>query len=58
MSSQTFDDFETEVDDFSDNPDAIIIESSPSTKLERRRRIEELAEEKRLREELAEYNYV
>ncbi|MCE0723315.1 MULTISPECIES: PA3496 family putative envelope integrity protein [Legionella] len=30
-------------------------ETNPSTKLERRRRIEDLFEEKRLREELSEY---
>ncbi|WP_165482535.1 PA3496 family putative envelope integrity protein [Legionella bozemanae] len=30
-------------------------ETNPSTKLERRRRIEDLFEEKRLREELAEF---
>lgn len=56
MSSRTFDDFEADVEEFG-TPETILIESSPSTKLERRRRIEELAEEKRLRDELAEYNY-
>ncbi|MBA2709558.1 MAG: hypothetical protein H0U57_03075 [Tatlockia sp.] len=32
-----------------------VSEANPSTKLERRRKIEELFEEKRLREELAEF---
>ena len=43
-----------EIEDFSDK-EAIVSESSPSTKLERRRKIEDLFEEKRLREELDEF---
>lgn len=34
------------------------VESSPSTKLERRRRIEEIMEEKRLQYELSEYGEI
>ena len=53
MSARRFDEFE-EVEDFSDK-ETIVSESSPSTKLERRRKIEDLFEEKRLREELEEF---
>lgn len=53
MSNTDFD----ELDDSEDFTEVTptIPEPSPSTKLERRRRIEELFEEKRLREELAEF---
>lgn len=45
---------ENDLEDF--NPTAIIpAEASPTTKLERRRKIEDLFEEKRLQEELAEF---
>jgi hypothetical protein len=53
MSARRFDEFD-EIEDFSDK-EAIVSESSPSTKLERRRKIEDLFEEKRLREELDEF---
>lgn len=54
MSTRRFDDFETDLEEFNESFE--ITESSLSTKLERRRRIEELFEEKRLREELDEFN--
>ncbi|HHT0592256.1 TPA: PA3496 family putative envelope integrity protein [Legionella anisa] len=49
--------FEEEVNDTEDfGVDTLLTaETSPSTKLERRRRIEDLFEEKRLREELSEF---
>lgn len=46
--------FETGIDNVVDNIDLIL--DSPTTKLERRRRIEDLFEEKRLREELGEFD--
>lgn len=54
MSTRRFDEFDNEMDDFSD-AEPVITEASPSTKLERRRKIEDLLEEKRLREELEEF---
>lgn len=57
MSARRFDDFETGIDDFIDSQDNPL-EMSPTTKLERRRRIEDLFEEKRLREELGEFDLV
>ncbi|HAT4423581.1 TPA: hypothetical protein KKX32_000426 [Legionella pneumophila] len=54
MSTRRFDEFDNEIDDFSD-AEPVITEASPSTKLERRRKIEDLLEEKRLREELEEF---
>lgn len=53
MSTRTFDEFDileevTEAEE-------IVPEASPSTKLARRRKIEDLFEEKRLREELEDY---
>ncbi len=54
MSTRGFDDFDTDIEDVNDAA-PIIPEPSPSTKLERRRKIEDLFEEKRLREELAEF---
>jgi hypothetical protein len=53
MSINRFDEVENETEEFSETP--ITPEASPSTKLERRRKIEDLFEEKRLREELAEF---
>lgn len=50
MSVKTFEEFEDGIDELFDSPDTPL-----TTKLERRRRIEELDEEKRLREELTEY---
>lgn len=55
MSTRRFNDFETQVGEFADSQD-VGSESSLSTKLERRRRIEELFEEKRLREEFDEFD--
>ena len=55
MSTRRFDDFETGVKEYIDSQDNAN-DASPSTKLERRRRIEELFEEKRLRQELDEFN--
>lgn len=54
MSTRRFDDFETGVDDYmvSDGENEINL----NIKLERRRRIEQLFEEKRLREELDEFD--
>lgn len=54
MTTRRFDDFETEVGEYIDSQDGVN-EANPSTKLERRRRIEELFEERRLREELDEF---
>ncbi|CAM2949514.1 hypothetical protein LEWO105114_09270 [Legionella worsleiensis] len=54
VSTRDFDDFDTDIEDVNDVA-PIIPEPSPSTKLERRRKIEDLFEEKRLREELAEF---
>lgn len=54
MSTRSFDEFDSEVEEFAETQ-AITPEPSPSTKLERRRKIEDLFEEKRLREELAEF---
>ncbi|WP_165475044.1 PA3496 family putative envelope integrity protein [Legionella yabuuchiae] len=51
MSAKKFEDFEVGIDDLFDAADAGCL----TTKLERRRRIEELEEEKRLREELCEF---
>lgn len=54
MDPREFDDNEMEIEDF--NVDTTLsTETTASTKLERRRRIEDLFEEKRLREELAEF---
>lgn len=54
MDPREFDENEMEVEDF--NVDTTLsTETTTSTKLERRRRIEDLFEEKRLREELAEF---
>lgn len=53
MSTRSFDEFENEVEELGE-PE-VIPEPSPSTKLARRRKIEDLFEEKRLREELAEF---
>ena len=57
MNARRYDDFEAEVDESiayppNDN------KSSMSTKLERRRRIEELNEERRLRDELGEFSNI
>ena len=54
MSTAVFDECDAEKEDNGETA-PIIIEASPSTKLERRRKIEDLFEEKRLREELIEY---
>ena len=54
MSARSFDEDENEVEDISTGA-TIVAEASPSTKLERRRRIEDLFEEKRMKEELAEF---
>ncbi|WP_165485170.1 PA3496 family putative envelope integrity protein [Legionella rowbothamii] len=54
MSARGFDEEENEQEDYSASA-TIATEANPSTKLERRRKIEELQEEKLLREELAEF---
>jgi hypothetical protein len=54
MTIRRFDDFETDLEECEDSQE--INEPSVSTKLERRRRIEELFEEKRLRRELDEFD--
>ncbi len=54
MTVRRFDDFEVGVDEFIDSQDNLSVVNL-ATKLERRRRIEELDEERRLREELCEY---
>lgn len=51
MSARRFEDFEAEIDELVDT-EAL---TNLTTKLERRRRIEALEEEKRLREELNEF---
>ncbi|KTD61261.1 PA3496 family putative envelope integrity protein [Legionella spiritensis] len=56
MSTRRFEDFETAAEEFGMDTEALA-EFNPTTKLERRRRIEELAEEKRLREELDEFGF-
>lgn len=53
MSTREFDEEENEMEDLS--AATVQTEANPSTKLERRRRIEDLFEEKRLRDELAEF---
>ena len=54
MGARKFNEFETGVDEFIDSQENNS-RSSLTSKLDRRRRIEELDEEKRLREELNEY---
>ena len=46
MSMNSFDELDNEIDEFSEATTPIPIEASPSTKLERRRKIEDLFEEK------------
>ena len=52
--AMSYDDFDNEIEDTTES-EAIVPEASPSTKLARRRKIEDLFEEKKLREELAEF---
>ena len=54
MSTTRFDELDTDIEECTEAP-PIIPEASPSTKLARRRKIEDLFEEKRLRDELAEF---
>lgn len=54
MNDRDFDDEDEALEDFPLSTVAPV-EASPSTKLERRRKIEDLFEEKRLKEELAEF---
>jgi hypothetical protein len=54
MTVRRFDDFEAGVEEFIESQDNTNLVNL-ATKLERRRRIEELEEERRLREELCEY---
>ena len=56
MNTGRFEDFEAETEESFDSQEAVS-ELNPSTKLERRRRIEELFEEKRLRDELDEFDF-
>jgi hypothetical protein len=53
MSSQTFDVIKHFQDDRTEN--TLIIEATPSTRLERRRKIEDLIEQKQLEDELSEF---
>ncbi|MBI2786508.1 MAG: hypothetical protein HYX60_09505 [Legionella longbeachae] len=55
MNAHEFDDDENEMEEISAPDTVVTIEVNPSTKLERRRRIEDLFEEKRLKEEFAEF---
>lgn len=55
MSMNSFDELDNELDEFNEAPTTITTEASPSTKLKRRRKIEDLFEEKRLKEELADF---
>ncbi|MDI9819405.1 MULTISPECIES: PA3496 family putative envelope integrity protein [unclassified Legionella] len=57
MAIRRFDDFETELEDYLESQDSVN-ETGLCTKLERRRRIEELFEEKRLRKELDEFDLI
>lgn len=54
MNTQEFLEEEAEIEDVITDT-TLLNEANPSTKLERRRRIEDLFEEKRLREELKEF---
>ncbi len=54
MNTDHFDDLDSEVEDYTENAEPIVTEP-PSTRLERRRRIEDLFEEKRLKEELEDF---
>jgi hypothetical protein len=54
MRTQRMEDFATGNEGINNSKDGVS-EVSPTTKLERRRKIEDLFEEKRLREELAEF---
>ena len=54
MNTRVFEDYESESEEFAVD-ESITSEPSPTTKLERRRRIEDLFEEKRLKEELSEF---
>lgn len=54
MSTRRFDELDNEVEEYNEATPTVT-ESSPSTKLERRRKIEDLFEEKRLKEELEEF---
>lgn len=54
MSARRFDEFDNEIEEFND-PAAATPEPNPSTKLARRRKIEDLFEEKRLKEELEDF---
>lgn len=51
MKAKTFEEFEVGVEEIFNHAES----NNPSTKLERRRRIEELSDEKKLREELCEF---
>ena len=55
MSINRFDELDNENEEFNETNTSIPTEASPSTKLERRRKIEDLFEEKRLKEEMAEF---
>jgi hypothetical protein len=57
MSVQDFEDFENETEEVPEKA-PVVAEASPSTRLARRRKIEDLFEEKRLREEIEEFNYL
>ncbi|MFC3909869.1 PA3496 family putative envelope integrity protein [Legionella dresdenensis] len=57
MSNQHFDDLEADINDVPDQPEEHT-DNNRSTKLERRRRIEDLFEERRLREELSEFELI
>jgi hypothetical protein len=54
MAIDQFEELDSELEDFNESP-PVIAEVNPSTKLERRRKIEDLFEEKRLREEISEF---
>lgn len=54
VSIDIFDELEQDVEEFTET-EAVIPEASPATRLSRRRKIEDLFEEKRLRLELDEY---
>jgi len=56
MNTRRFDEFESTVDELLELEDDAAEPSNPKTKLERRRQIEKMNEEKLLREELGEYD--
>lgn len=55
MNMSIIDELEEEIEDFVETTSTVIPEASPATRLSRRRKIEDLFEEKRLQAELSDY---